>query len=108
RERATRLEKLEQTVQTEFQAAETVGDQIRMRELVTRHFVPMQNLAMDQLFDQYLSAAIAGEKIQADQRLRSLKLIGRLISEIKGDRFIADAVAFAPPPRPPLPPPPHS
>jgi CHAT domain-containing protein len=95
RERATRLGKLEQTVQTEFRAAETAGDEIKMRELVTRHFIPVQNLAMDQIFDQYLSAAIAGEKRQADQRLRSLKRIGQLTSEIKGDRFIADAVDFA-------------
>jgi len=94
RERETRLEKLEQTVQTEFQAAEVAGDEIRIRELVTRHFVPVQNLAMDQLFDQYLSAAIAGEKRQSDQRLLSLKRIGRLIGEIKGDRFVADAVDF--------------
>src|SRR5262245_39055609 len=62
RERATRLEKLEQTVQNEFRAAETADDESGMRELVTRHFVPVQNLAMDQLFDRYLSAAIAGEK----------------------------------------------
>jgi len=95
RERATNLEKLEQTVQTEFRAAETAGDEIKMRELVTRHFVPVQNLATDQLFDQYLSAAIAGEKRQADQSLRSLKRIGRLIGEIKGDRFVTDAVDFA-------------
>lgn len=95
RERATRLEKLEQTTQTEFLAADAAGDESRMRELVTRHFVPVQNLAMDQLFDQYLSAAIAGEKRQADQRLRSLKKIGRLIGEIKGDRFVVDAVDFA-------------
>ena len=94
RERARRLGKLEQTIQTEFQAAEAAGDEIRMRELVTRHFVPVQNLAMDQLFDQYLSAAIAGEKGKADQRLLSLKRIGRLIGEIKGDRFVADAVGF--------------
>jgi CHAT domain-containing protein len=94
RERATRLGKLEQTTQTEFQAAEAAGDEIRMRELVTRNFVQVQNLAMDQFFDQYLSAAIAGEKSLADQRLRSLKRIGRLIGEIKGDRFVADAVAF--------------
>jgi CHAT domain-containing protein/Flp pilus assembly protein TadD len=95
RERATRLEKLEQTVQTEFRTAEAAGDEIRMRELVTRHFVPVQNLAMDQLFDQYLSAAIAGEKKQADQHLRSLKRIGRLIGDLKEDRFVADAVDFA-------------
>jgi CHAT domain-containing protein len=94
RERATRLEKLEQTAQTEFQAAETAGDEARMRELVTHHFILVQNLAMDQLFDQYLGAAIAGEKRQADQRLLSLKRIGRLIGEVKGDRFVADAVDF--------------
>src|SRR6266540_6886642 len=95
RERATRLEKLEQTVQAEFRAAEAAGDEIKMRELVAGHFVPVQNLATDQLFDQYLSAAIAGEKRQADQSLRSLKRIGRLIGEIKGDRFVTDAVDFA-------------
>jgi CHAT domain-containing protein len=94
RERATSLEKLEQTAQTEFRAAEASGDEIKMRELVTRHFVPVQNLATDQLFDQYLSSAIAGEKRQADQSLRSLKRIGRLIVEVKGDRFVADAVDF--------------
>jgi CHAT domain-containing protein len=94
RERATHLEKLEQNAQVEFQAAEAAGDEVKMRELVARHFVPVRNLAMNQLFDQYLSAAIAGEKKEADQYLLSLKRIGRLISEIKGDRFVGDAVDF--------------
>ncbi|MBO0857641.1 MAG: CHAT domain-containing protein [Chloracidobacterium sp.] len=94
-EHATRLEKLEQTVQIEFQAAEATGDEIRMRELVTRHFIPIRNLAMDQLFDNYLGAAIAGEKRKSDQYLRTLKEIGRLIREVKGDRFVADTVNFA-------------
>jgi CHAT domain-containing protein/Flp pilus assembly protein TadD len=95
RDRATRLEKLEQAVQTDFRAADTAGDEIRMRELVARHFVPVRNLAMDHLFDQYLNATINGEKGQADQYLRSLKRIGHLIDEIKGDRFVADSVDFA-------------
>jgi CHAT domain-containing protein len=95
RERATRQESLEQTVQTEFLAAEIAGDQNRMRELVSRHFVQARNLALDQLFDKYLVAAMAGEKRQADQHLRSLKRIGRLIREIKGDRFVEDTAAFA-------------
>jgi CHAT domain-containing protein len=95
RKRAARLEKLEQTVQAEFRTAEAAGDEVRMRELVTGHFVAAQNLAMDQLFDKYLAAAITGEKRQADQYLRGLKQIGRLIGEIKGDRFVGDAVDFA-------------
>ncbi len=95
RERSTRLGKLDQTAQSEFRRAEADGDEIKMRDLVNRHFVSVQTLAMDQLFDQYLSAAIAGEKRQADQYLLSLKRIGRLIGEIKGDRFVADAVDFA-------------
>jgi CHAT domain-containing protein len=95
RERAARLENIEQTVQTEFLAAETAGDHARMSELVFRHFVPMRNLAMDQLFDKYLVAAMAGEKGQAGQHLHSLKRIGRLISELKGDHFVADVVDFA-------------
>jgi CHAT domain-containing protein len=93
-ERANRLEKLEQNVQAEFRTAEAAGDENKMRELVARHFVPVRNLAMDQLFDQYLSAAIAGDRNQTDQYLQRLKRIGRLISEIKGDRFVSDAVAF--------------
>jgi CHAT domain-containing protein len=95
RERATRLEKREQNVPAEFQAAEAAGDELKMRELVTQHFVPVRNLAMDQIFDKYLAAAIAGERKQADIHLQTLKQIGRLISEIKGDRFLADAVNFA-------------
>jgi CHAT domain-containing protein/tetratricopeptide (TPR) repeat protein len=94
-ERSARLEKLEQTVQAEFLVAEAAGDEIKMRELVNRHFIPAQNLAMDQIFDRYLAVSIAGEKGQADQNLRSLKRIGQLISEIKRDRFVADAVDFA-------------
>jgi CHAT domain-containing protein len=94
-ERATRLEKQEENVQAEFRTAEAAGDEVKMRALVTQHFVPVRNLAMDQLFDQYLSAAIAGEKNQADQYLRRLNHIGRLIGETKGDRFVRDAVDFA-------------
>jgi len=94
RERAEHLEKLEQNVQAEFQTAEATGDEIKMRDLVTRHFVPVQNLAMDQLFDKYLAAAIVGEVSQTEQFLRTLRHIGQLISEIKGDRFVADAVDF--------------
>src|SRR5215475_10496084 len=60
-ERSTRLKKLDQTVQADFRTAETAGDEIKMRELVAEHFVPVQNLVMDQFFDLYLSAAIAGE-----------------------------------------------
>jgi CHAT domain-containing protein len=94
RGRATRLKNLDQSVQTEFQAAEVAGDEVKMRALVTTHFVPVRSLAMDQLFDRYLGAAIAGEKQKADQYLRSLKRIGQLVSEIKGDRFIGDTVDF--------------
>ena len=94
RERATRLEKLEQTVQDEFQTAEAAGNETKMRALVAEHFVPVQNLVMDKFFDQYLTAVIAGEKKQADQYLLSIKRIGRLISEVKGDRFVGDAVDF--------------
>jgi CHAT domain-containing protein len=94
RERVNLLEKQEENVQTEFRAAEAAGDEGKMRELVAAHFVPLRNLAMNQLFDQYLSAAITEEKKEADQYLRSLKHIGRLISEIKGDRFVGDAVDF--------------
>jgi CHAT domain-containing protein len=94
RERVNRLEKQEQSVQAEFRAAEGTGDEAKMRDLVATHFVPLRNLAMNQLFDQYLTAAITEEKRQADQYLRSLKQIGRLIGEIKGDRFVGDAVDF--------------
>ncbi|MCI0336028.1 MAG: tetratricopeptide repeat protein, partial [Acidobacteria bacterium] len=94
RERSALLEQLEQKVQAEFQAAEAADDLRKMRELVSRHFASVQNLAMDQIFDKYLAAAVAGETNQADQYLRSLKRIGQFLNEIKGDRFVADAVDF--------------
>jgi CHAT domain-containing protein/Tfp pilus assembly protein PilF len=95
RERATRLEKREQNVPAEFQAAEAAGDELKLRELVTQHFVPVRNLAMNQIFDKYLAAAIAGDKNQADVYLKTLNQIGQLISEIKSDRLVIDAVNFA-------------
>jgi CHAT domain-containing protein len=94
-ERANRLDKMEENVQAEFRAAEAASDEGKMRKLVAAHFVPVRNLAMDQLFDRYLNAAIAANKKQADQYLLSLKRIGRLIGEIKGDRFVGDAVDYA-------------
>ncbi|MBO0799219.1 MAG: CHAT domain-containing protein, partial [Blastocatellia bacterium] len=94
-ERAVRLEKQEQNVQAEFRAAEAAGDGVKMRELVAEYFVPLRDLAMDQLFDQYLSAAIDGEENDAYQFLRSLKNIGQLITVTKRDRFVADVVDFA-------------
>jgi CHAT domain-containing protein/Tfp pilus assembly protein PilF len=94
-EHATRLEKLGQNVLAEFQTAEAAGDELKLRELVTQHFVAVRNLAMDQIFDKYLATAIAGEKSQAYVYLQTLKQIGQLISEIKGDRFVIDVVNFA-------------
>src|SRR5262245_24076772 len=75
-ERTVRLEKLEQNVQAAFQAAFSAGDDLKMRELVTQYFNPLQNLAMEQIFDKYLGSAIAGEKKQADQYLSELRRIG--------------------------------
>jgi CHAT domain-containing protein len=95
RNRAERSEKLEQNVQAEFQSAEAAGDEPKMRELVSRHSALIQNLAMDQIYDKYLNATIAGEEDLAAQYLKPLKRIGELASEIKGDRFVTDAVNFA-------------
>jgi CHAT domain-containing protein/Tfp pilus assembly protein PilF len=95
RKRSERLEKLEQNVKAEFQSAEAAGDEPKMRELVSQHSALIQNLAMDQIFDKYLNATIAGERELAAQYLKPLKRIGKLVSEIKGDRFVTDAVNFA-------------
>jgi CHAT domain-containing protein/Tfp pilus assembly protein PilF len=92
--RKAHLEKQEQSVPAEFLAAAAAGDKPMMRELIIRNFVAVQYLAMNQIFDKYLSAAISGEKNESDQHLRTLRLIGGLISEIKGDRFVGDAVDF--------------
>jgi CHAT domain-containing protein/regulator of sirC expression with transglutaminase-like and TPR domain len=92
RERKAGLEKLEQNVPAEFQSAAAAGDKPKMRELITRHFVLVQDLAIDQIFDKYLAAAISGDRNNADIHLRALKQIGQLISETKGDRFVTDAV----------------
>src|SRR5262249_3922954 len=95
RDRAASREKLERTLQSELQSAAAAGDEVKMRELVDGHFAAVQTLATEQLFDQYLSAAVAGEKKQADQYLWGINRIGRLISENKGDRFVNDSVDFA-------------
>ncbi len=94
RERTTRLEKLEQTIQAEFQTAYTAGDELKMRELVSGHFAPLQKLAIEQILDKYLASAVAGEKQHANQYLSELKRIGQLMREIKKDHFIADTTDF--------------
>jgi CHAT domain-containing protein len=94
RNRKAAVEKQEQNVSGEFVSAYAEGNEPKMRELVRRHFVAVQSLAMDQLFDKYLAAAISRDKNQSDQQLRLLKYIGQLNNEIKGDRFVADAVNF--------------
>ncbi len=94
RNRKAQMEKQDQSIPEEFLAAEAAGNEPKMREFITRQFVVIQNLAMNHIFDKYLSAAISGEKNQADQHLRALKHIGQLISDIKRDRFVSDAVNF--------------
>ncbi|MBO0797970.1 MAG: hypothetical protein J2P31_04035, partial [Blastocatellia bacterium] len=90
----TNLEKRKQTATGDFLAACAAGNETRMRELVGSNFVTVENLAMDQIFDKYLAAAVAGDKSHAEENLRTLKQIGQLIAETKGDRFVSDAVDF--------------
>ena len=97
RERTVRLEKLEQNVQADFLAAYDAGDELKIRELVSGHYALLQNLALEQIFDKYLAAAIAGEKQQAKQYLGQLNRIGQLMKEIKKDHLIADTVYFVMP-----------
>ncbi|MBO0720392.1 MAG: CHAT domain-containing protein, partial [Blastocatellia bacterium] len=90
----TTLEKRKQNFLGDFLAAYAAGNETKMRELVGRHFVAVENLAMYQILDQYLAAAVAGDKSRAAENLRTLKHIGQLIDDLKGDRFVSDAVDF--------------
>jgi CHAT domain-containing protein len=85
----------ERGAQTEFLAAEAAGDTEILRRLANDHFPALQKLGTERLLDEYLEAASAGEMARAEERLRTLRQLAQLLSEIKGDRFLADAVGFA-------------
>lgn len=90
----TTLAKREQTAAGDFLAAYAAGNETRMRELVNRNFVAVETLAMDQILDKYLAASVGAKESEAVENLRTLKHIGQLINEIKGDRFVVDEADF--------------
>jgi CHAT domain-containing protein len=82
-------------VQAEFRAAAKAGDEAAMRRLITGHFITVSRMATGELFDEYLKTSLSGETENASAYLKALVYAGQLANEIKGDRFIADAIDFA-------------
>lgn len=88
-------EESQRNVQIALQNSATANDPIALRQLVGEHYITVNQMATEQLLDEYLKAALADDTVTASARLQTLKLIGDLAAEGKGDRFIADAVDFA-------------
>jgi CHAT domain-containing protein len=82
-------------VQAEFRTAARTGDEKAMRRLMTGHFIVVSRMATGELYDEYLRTSLGGETESASAYLKALIYTGQLADEIKGDRFIADAVNFA-------------
>ena len=81
-------------VQHQLREAAASNDEQVLHRLVTENFATVSQLATQDLFDEYLRAAVNGESVFASARLRTLTLVGQLVAEIKGDRYIADLVDF--------------
>lgn len=88
-------EESQRNVQMALQNNATANDQAALRQLVGEHYATVKQVATEQLLDEYLKAALTDDTVTASARLQTLRWIGQLAAEGKGDRFIADAVDFA-------------
>ena len=84
-----------QQLRERVREAAATGNEQELRRLVTEQFPLVNQLATQELFDEYLKDALAGEEPAASARLKTLLLTGQLIAEIKGDRYLIDLANFA-------------
>ncbi len=71
------------------------NDEAALRRLVSQNFVTTKQFSSGPLFDKYLDAAISGDQQSSEASLKTIRLIGRLTSEIKKDEYLNDLADFA-------------
>lgn len=67
----------------------------QLKQLISQNFVEVNQYSTIQLFDDYLTAELNGDRELADSCFKILNRIGRLIYEVKGDKFIIDLTSLA-------------
>lgn len=75
-------------------AIETKDDE-QLKQYIGQNFVDVNLFSTGKLFDDYLSAERSGNKEVADVTLKTLKRLGYLLSEVKGDKFVSDLAILA-------------
>ena len=70
-------------------------DDEKLRQLISQNFVQIKEFSIGQLFDDYLSTELKGDRQSAENYLKTLKRIGALTTEVKNDKFIADLATLA-------------
>ena len=101
RERLKNLEtRAEQPLDPRKQAndlGETIASKSdeQLKQLIGQNFIEITQYATGQLLDDYLAAESKGNRQIAAGCLNTLKRIGDLMVEVKGDKFIADLTSLA-------------
>lgn len=93
--RASQPTGADQGMQRDVQAALSAGDDNALRQVISQNFVAVKQVVAENLIDEYLKSALAGDTTTASAQLSSLKKLGSLIEEIKSDRYLIDAAEFA-------------
>ncbi|MCY7390727.1 MAG: hypothetical protein LH647_04270, partial [Leptolyngbyaceae cyanobacterium CAN_BIN12] len=95
RERATQSLDNSKSVKVAIENAAASNDEAALRQFVSQNFVAVKQFSSGPLFDKYLEAAISGEQQAAEASLKTVRLIGRLTSEIKKDQYLNDLADFS-------------
>ncbi|MBL8190134.1 MAG: CHAT domain-containing protein [Acidobacteria bacterium] len=93
----TKAQQLFSPKKSETKMAEDVASKNdeQLKELISQNFVDVKQYSTGQLFDDYLSAELNGNQQRAEQCITTLRRIGTLTTEVKGDKYIADLALLA-------------
>ncbi|MEP7338215.1 MAG: CHAT domain-containing protein [Acidobacteriota bacterium] len=78
-----------------LEKAAKTNDEAGLRQLVSQNFVAVKQFSTGSLFDNYLNEAVSSNEQSAEVHLKTIRLIGRLTSEIKKDEYLNDLASFA-------------
>jgi CHAT domain-containing protein/Tfp pilus assembly protein PilF len=95
KERANKSLDSNKSTKLALEKAAELNDEAALRQLVSQSFVAVKQFSTGPLFDNYLNEAVSGNEQSAEVHLKTIRLIGRLTSDIKKDEYLTDLADFA-------------
>lgn len=78
-----------------LQKAAEANNEEDLRQLVGKNFAAAEQFSTGEIFDNYLSAALAQNDQLAESYLVKIRRVGRSLAEAKGDHSVSDLADFA-------------